>query len=142
MAELEITVDVQAAPAATFAYLADLTNLAEWDSSVRTAELASDTGPAIGRTFDVVLGFYGKQLDATYEITDYVCDERIGWSIAGRADGSTQIDLEANGPGTRVRYRTQLRMRGMARLLDRGLKAALEGIGENIAAGLTKHLGA
>ena len=54
MAELELTVDVDAAPADAFAYLADLTHLAEWDSSVRSAELASDTGPAIGRTFEVV----------------------------------------------------------------------------------------
>ena len=141
MAELELTVDVDAAPADAFAYLADLTHLAEWDSSVRSAELASDTGPAIGRTFEVVHGFYGKQLDATYTITDYVCDQTLGWSIAGRADGSTRIDLEATGSGTRLRYRSELRMRGMARLLDRGLKAALEGIGENIAAGLKKQLG-
>ena len=142
MAELEFTVDVAAAPAETFAYLADLTNLDDWDSSVRSVQLASDTGPAVGRTFDVVHGFYGKQLDASYEITDYVCDEAIGWSIAGRADGSTRIDLEGTGTGTRIRCRSELRMRGMARLLDRGLKAALEGIGENIAAGLQKQLGA
>lgn len=142
MAEFEITVDVDAAPADAFAYLTDLANLSEWDSSVRRAELTSDTGPAVGRTFEVVHGFYGKQLDATYEITDYVCDQLLAWTIRGRADGSTRIELEAHGTGTRIRHRTELRMRGLARLLDRGLAAALEGIGDNIATGLKKRLGA
>ena len=141
MAELEISVDVGSSVGDTFAYLSDLTNLPEWDSSVRSSQLATDRGPALGRTFDVVVGFYGKQLDAVYEITDFTCEQAVGWSISGRADGSTRISLAPNGEGTTVHYRTELKMKGLAKLLDRGLKAALEGIGENIAAGLTKQLG-
>lgn len=142
MAEFEISVDVDAKVSDVFAYLADLSNLPRWDSSVRSAELVADRGPALGRRFDVVVGFYGKQLDAVYEITAFECDRSLGWSISGRADGSTTIDLVAAGDGTTIRYRTELKMQGLAKLLDRGLKAALEGIGENIAAGLEKELGA
>ena len=141
MAEFEISVDVDAPVGDVFTYLADLTNLPRWDSSVRSAELAADRGPAVGRRFDVVVGFYGKQLDAVYEITAFDCDRSIEWSISGRADGSTTVALDPAGTGTTIRYRTELKMKGLAKVLDRGLKAALEGIGENIAAGLTQELG-
>ena len=55
MAEHRTTFEVDAAPAEVFAYVADLANLADWDSSVRSVELTSDTGPAVGRRFDVVI---------------------------------------------------------------------------------------
>ena len=142
MAEFEISVDVEAPVSDVFAYLADLTNLPRWDSSVRSATLASDRGPAVGRTFDVVVGFYGKQLDAVYQITAFDCDRSIEWSISGRADGCSRIELTPAGTGTTIRYGTELKMKGLAKLLDRGLKAALEGIGENAASGLKNELGA
>lgn len=142
MADVDVSVTVASSVADAFAYVSDLTRLPEWDSSVRSAALAVDRGPALGRTFDVVVGFYGKQLDATYEISEFVCDEVIGWTIDGRADGSTRVEFTSAGAGCTISYRTELKMHGFAKLLDRGLKAALEGIGENVADGLTKQLGA
>lgn len=142
MADVHVTADVAAPLTEVFAYLSDLENLGEWDSSVRSATKTADTGPAVGRRYDVEIGFYGKQLEAVYEITDYECGRALGWSITGRANGSTRIELTATETGTRIDYRTELKMRGLAKLLDKGLGAALEGIGENIAAGLVKRLDA
>ncbi len=43
--------------------------------------------------------------------------------------------------GSVIDYRVDLKMRGAARLLDRGLQLALSGMGENAVSGLEKHFG-
>jgi len=138
MAEFAVSIDVEAPPEEVFCYLADLEHLPEWDSSVRTASLVSDTGPAVGRRYDITIGFYGRELDAEYCITRYERAEVVEWSIRGRADGITQISVQPSATGTRIDYRTALKMRGLARLLDKGLNAALEGIGQNISTALAE----
>lgn len=140
MAEHHVSFEVSAPPAEVFAYVSELANLTEWDSSVRSVELAHDTGPALGRRFDVVVGFYGRELEAVYEINRFDCDSAIGWSIDGKATGTAAITLtETAARGTRVDHRLRINLKGFARLLDRGLGVALEGIGENIERGLTRR---
>jgi carbon monoxide dehydrogenase subunit G len=140
MAEYHTTFTVDAPPDAVIAYVADLRNLTQWDSSVRGATIASDTGPALGRTFDVVVGFYGRELEATFEIVEYECRSKVAWTIDGKATGAATVEVSPDGEGSRVEYRLQLSMKGMARLLDRGLNVALEGIGENAEKGLQREL--
>ncbi len=139
MAEYRGSVVVAAEPTDVIAYLADLTHLPAWDSSVRTAELEADLGPAVGRRFAVTVGFYGRELDAVYELTEYAAGAAVAWSITGRANGTTRITATPDGDGTRIDYHLEVAMSGLARLLDRGLSAALEGIGENTEAGLRRQ---
>ncbi len=139
MADLHRHFVVEATPADVVAFVADLTNLPTWDSSVRSAELDADLGPAVGRRFAVTVGFYGRALDATYEITHYDASSVVAWSIDGKARGVARVDVRPHEDGSEVDYRLQVAMSGMARLLDRGLGLALEGIGENIEQGLQRH---
>ena len=136
MAEYHTTFTVAAPPEDVVAYVADLCNLTQWDSSVRGATLAADTGPAVGRRFDVVVGFYGRELEATYEIIEFDCHSTVAWTIEGKANGVARVEVTPDGDGSSVDYRLRLSMRGFARLLDRGLNVALEGIGENAEKGL------
>ncbi len=139
MAEYHTTFAVDAPPDEVVAYVADLRNLTQWDSSVRGATLKSDTGPAVGRSFDVVVGFYGRELDAVYEIVDFDCHHAVEWTIEGKASGTTRIQVTPDGDGSMIDYRLDLSMKGLARLLDRGLNVALEGIGENAEKGLQRQ---
>ena len=139
MAEHHVSFEVSAPPAEVFAYISELSNLSEWDSSVRSVELAHDTGPALGRRFDVVVGFYGRELEAVYEINRFEADAAVGWSIEGKASGTAAITLTETAVGTRVDHRLRINLKGFARLLDRGLGVALEGISENIERGLTRR---
>ncbi len=141
MADYRSTFEVAAAPDEVVAYVADLTNLADWDSSVRSVTLASDTGPAIGRRFDVTVGFYGRELGATYEIVEFDCHASVGWTIDGKATGNTRISVSPTERGSSIDYHLTVSMKGVARLLDRGLNVALEGIGENAAQGLQRRFG-
>ena len=139
MAEHTTSFEVAASPADVFAYVSDLRNLPEWDSSVRSIELVADTGPALGRRFDVVVGFYGRELEAVYEIERFDCDNTIGWSITGKVAGATTITVTATATGTRIEHRLRINLKGVARLLDRGLGVALEGIADNIEHGLSRR---
>lgn len=139
MADLHRHFVVEAPPSDVVAFVADLSNLPSWDSSVRSAELDADVGPAVGRRFAVTVGFYGRALEATYEITEYEPSSLVAWSIDGRARGVARLDVRNHENGSAVDYRLQISLSGMARLLDRGLALALEGIGENVERGLQRH---
>ena len=95
----------------------------------------------VGCVFDVTVGFYGRQLEATYQITEFDPQCCVEWSIDGKGSGTTRIDVVAHGTGSTIDYRVDLEMKGFARMLDRGLAVALEGIGENAERGLRRQFG-
>jgi carbon monoxide dehydrogenase subunit G len=140
MAKYHAEIIVDGSPEAAFAYLTELGNLSEWDSSVRQATLIEGSGPGVGSRYDVTVGFYGKALDATYEITEFDEPRRISFSMDGKASGHTEIVVEQRGEDTVVIYDSIIQMSGVARLLDRGLQLAYDGIGENIEKGIAKQL--
>ena len=140
MAKYHAEITVNASPEAAFAYLADLTNLSQWDSSVRKATLIEGSGPGVGSRYDVTVGFYGKALDATYEVTEFDEPGRLSFSMDGKASGGTDIVVEQRGEDTVIVYDSTIHMSGMARLLDRGLQLAYNGIGENVEKGIAKQL--
>ncbi|MEM9201974.1 MAG: SRPBCC family protein [Actinomycetota bacterium] len=139
MADYRTTFVVDAPPNAVVQSIADLTTMNEWDSSVRSVKLAADTGPALGRRFDVTVGFYGREFDAVYEIIEFDCSSKVTWSIDGKASGTTTVSVTAAEAGSQIDYHLDVSMKGFAKLLDRGLKVALEGIGENAEKGLIRR---
>ncbi len=140
MAQYHAEINVKTSPDRAFAYLADLVNLPEWDSSVRKATLIDGTGPGVGARYDVTVGFYGKALDATYAITGLDAPTLITYTTEGKATGSTEIVVQQRGDDTVIVYNSTIQMRGLARLLDRGLQVAYDGIGENVEKGIAKQL--
>ncbi len=140
MARYHAEITVKASPDAAFSYLSDLANLSDWDSSVRRASLVEGDGPALGARYDVTVGFYGKALDATYEIVEFDAPRRLAYTINGKARGRTEITVAERDGTTVVGYDATLTMGGLARLLDRGLQVAYDGIGENVEKGIAKQL--
>ena len=135
MASYTATINVDAAPAAAFAYLSDPMNRAEWDPSVRAVA-------ANGDDFDVTVGFYGKAIEATYTVEELVDPSRIVFAIGGRVKGRDVIEIVERDGGASVSLDLNVTMKGAARLLDRGLQVAFAGIGDNIANELKKQLAA
>ncbi len=134
MAGYSVTTHVEASPATAYTYLRDLGNLPHWDSSVRESVAVNS------QRADVTVGFYGKALEAVYEIAESTEPDRIVWDVIGKANGRTVIDIEPAEHGCQVTVSTTIKLSGIARLLDRGLGVALEGIGENVEKGLRKAL--
>jgi len=140
MATYESTVEVGARPDAAFDYLADLSNLPEWDPSIRSASPVGETTAGVGAKFDVEIGFYGRAIKTTYQIMEADRPERVVVAVAGKITGRLELGITSSGDGSCIDYRASASMKGLARLLDKGLKLAFEGIGENASAGLRKQL--
>ncbi|MFQ5557202.1 MAG: SRPBCC family protein [Acidimicrobiales bacterium] len=142
MADFHAVVDVATPADEVFAYLADFANVAEWDPSVRSAEALSSEDPAIGSRYSVTVGFYGRPFDFRYEITELVPGRRLVLGAEGRrATRHDVFEVAEHGSGARITYDTTVKLKGPARLLDRGLQLALGGVGENAVSGLRQRLG-
>jgi len=133
MASYSATINVDATPEASFAYLADPVNRAEWDPSVRSVAAAAGH-------YDVTVGFYGKAIDATYAVAEAVEPARIVFETGGKVKGRDVIEIVPREGGSSISLDLNVQMKGAARLLDRGLQVAFAGIGDNIASELKKQL--
>jgi len=140
MATYESTVEVGAQPDAAFDYLADLSNLTNWDPSIRSSTPVGESAAGVGAKFNVEIGFYGRAIETTYEIVELDRPELIVVAVEGKITGQLQLGIKPSGDGSCIDYRASASMKGLARLLDKGLKLAFEGIGENASTGLRKQL--
>ncbi len=140
MASFQSTVEVAADPVAAFGFLNDLSNLTKWDPSIRKAESISDSTTGMGAKSRVVVGFYGRPIETTYEIVKAERPSQIVIDVDGKVSGKIQLSIAATATGSTIGYRAEASMKGLARLLDKGLKLAFEGIGENVVASMRKVL--
>jgi len=133
MASYFATINVDATPEASFAYLSDPLNRAEWDPSVRSVSAADGH-------YDVTVGFYGKAIEATYAIDELAEPSKIVFETGGKVKGRDVIEIVPRDGGSSISLDLNVQMKGAARLLDRGLQVAFAGIGDNIASELKKQL--
>jgi len=136
VSEVEVAADADTA----FDFLSDLSNLPKWDPSIRSSEPEDDDGPEVGSRYRVVIGFYGRAIEATYTIVESVRPYRIVVSVEGKVTGTIDLAIAGRVDGSTITYDASASLRGMARLLDKGLKLAFEGIGENVMASLREQL--
>ena len=141
MAQYSSVIKVDASPAEAFAYLSDPANRAEWDPSVRRVTPLGDADASVGDRYEITVGFYGKAIDATCEIVELEAPTRIVLSTDGRVRGHEVIEITPRDGGSSIRIGFEVKLKGAARVLDRGLQLAYAGIGDNAAAGVKKQLG-
>ena len=140
MAEYRGTVRVAADPSEVLPYVADLTNLSEWDSSVRAVVPAEASGPVPARRYDVVVGFFGRELKASYEIVDDSPDA-VAWRIDGKVSGTARVAVTACAGGSDIDHRRSISPEGPARPLHRRVEGAPQGGRADPAQGLQSPVG-
>ncbi len=140
MAEFVSEVEVAADAETAYEFLSDLSNLPKWDPSVRTSEPSEPGQTGLGAKYRVVIGFYGRAIEATYEITETVAPMRIVVAVEGKVTGVINLAIADRENGSTITYDASASLKGMARVLDKGLKLAFEGIGENVMSSLRKQL--
>jgi carbon monoxide dehydrogenase subunit G len=128
-------------PDAVFAYLADLRSFAEWDPGVRRVVQVEGDGAGPGAVFDVTVAGVGRDLTLRYRTTEYDPPREIlvlatSWLFTSE----DRITVEADDAGTVVTYDADLRLNGVLRLGDPGLRLAFGRIGDRAAAGLRRAL--
>lgn len=78
MQRVERTARIPAPPSEVFAYLADLDNLAEWQSGVVSAERVDDGPMRVGSSANVTRELMGQRLSVPLTVTDYAMPSRLG----------------------------------------------------------------
>lgn len=143
MARYATTVRTPQAPREAFAYLADLRNFAEWDPGVKAVRQVEGSGGGPGAVFDVTVAGIGRDLTLRYVTEEYDAPRTL--LVVARSTVFTSIDritVEPDGAGSVVTYDADLRLNGVLRLGDLGLRLVFGVIGDRAAAGLRKALSA
>ncbi len=110
MAPVDVTIDLDAEPAAVFAYLLDMQKTPEWVTICR-AVLSVDPGdPKPGWRCKQRYVLRGAPFVVTWQLDTLEPHRHISWTGRGpaRSKASIQEDLEPlPGGGTRLRYRNE-----------------------------------
>ena len=143
MARYVTTVRTAKTPKEAFAYMADLRNFAEWDPGVKAVRQVQGAGGGPDSVFDVTVAGIGRDLTLRYLTEEYDAPRNL--LVVARSSVFTSIDritVEPDGTGSVVTYDADLRLNGVLRVGDLGLRLMFGQIGERAAAGLRRALGA
>lgn len=139
MANHESTFEVAATPDVVAAYLADLANRAAWDpNTVAVTPLAG--GDAGSRSARVVVGFYGKRLELDFVVAQHDADCVVLQGTGKTLDRRDTFRIEPHDGGSQVTYRAELKLKGMLRMLDRGLQVSIDSMVPRAVKGLEAAL--
>ena len=130
-------------PQEAFAYMADLGNFVEWDPGVKAVRQVEGSGGGLDAVFDVTVVAPGPDLTLRY-VTE-VHDAPHNLLVVARSIVFTSIDritVEPDGTGSIITYDADLRLNGVLRVGDLGLRLVFGQIGNRAAAGLRRVLGA
>lgn len=143
MARYVTTVKTAKTPKEVFAYMADLRNFAEWDPGVKAVKQVKGAGGGKDSVFDVTVAAVGRDLTLRYVTEEYDAPRNL--LVVARSTVFTLIDritVEKDGRGSIVTYDADLRLNGVLRVGDLGLRLMFSQIGDRAAAGLRRVLGA
>ena len=143
MARYVTTVRSAKTPREAFAYMADLRNFAEWDPGVKAVRQVEGSGGGPDSVFDVTVVAPGRDLTLRYVTEEHDAPHNL--LVVARSIVFTSIDritVEPDGTGSLVTYDADLRLNGVLRVGDLGLRLVFGQIGDRAAAGLRRVLGA
>jgi carbon monoxide dehydrogenase subunit G len=142
MARYVVHVRTPKAPAEAFAYMADLTNFADWDPGVDRVEQVEGDGPAPGAAFEVAVKVPGRTMTLRYDTIafDGASTTMTAFAENGLLTSEDTITVQADGNGAIVTYDAELKLKGLLALSDPLLRLTFNQIGNRAAAGLIKAL--
>ncbi len=142
MARYVVRVRTLMPPAEAFAYMADLTNFAEWDPGVDRVEQVDGNGAGLGAAFDVAVKVPGRTMTLRYDTVAFDGASNTMTAFAQNAWMTSEdtVTVEADGDGSIVAYDAELKLRGLLGLSDPLLGLMFNQIGDRAAAGLVEAL--
>ena len=145
MARYVTTMRTAKSPEEVFAYMADLRNFAEWDPGVKAVKQVKGSGGGPDAVFDVTVAGVGLSPDLTLRYVTEEHDAPRNLLVVARSAVFTSTDritVTPDGTGSVVIYDADLRLNGVLRLGDLGLRLMFGWIGDRAAAGLRRALDA
>ena len=141
MIVIEREVVVAAPVELVFDYLADFETTEEWDpGTVRTVRLEGDG--SVGTAYRNVSSFAGRETDLRYVVEESDRPTRL----VLRGENKTVVARDTmtfrrESGGTRVMYRAEFRMKGLARFAEPLLRRPFRRLGDDAERGLRDALG-
>jgi uncharacterized protein YndB with AHSA1/START domain len=139
--KIQRTVTVDTPIAKVFPYLADFTTTNEWDpGTVKTVRTDGDGG--VGTTYHNTSRFNGRETELTYVVQERARPERIVLRGENRTIvAQDTMTLHSESHLTRVTYRAEFRLKGLARLAGPFLRKSFDRLGDDAEEGLRTALG-
>ena len=143
MARYVTTVRSAKTPREAFAYMADLRNFAEWDPGVKAVRQVEGSGGGPDAVFDVTVVAPGPDLTLRYVTEEHDAPHNLlGVARSSVFTSIDRITVAPDGTGSVITYDADLRLNGVLRIGDLGLRLVFGQIGDRAAAGLRRVLGA
>ncbi len=125
-----------------FAYLADFTNITQWDPGTQSAEQATPGEVGVGTVFQLSVRFLGRGVPLEYHVVAYDAAAR---TITLRADNGSVVATDTitvmpRGTGSVVDYRADLQPKSLAWLFDPPLRLLFRVIAGQGRAGMLREL--
>jgi carbon monoxide dehydrogenase subunit G len=134
-------IEVPTTADATFEYLSDLANAAEWDPGIAEARRLTPPPTAVGSRFEVVALFRGRRQRFEYVVTELRPGSRVTLRGQGeKARSDDVIEVAAAADGARVTYEADLRLKGIYRLAEPFLGSTFRRMGDDALDGLAARL--
>jgi len=119
VAGFELTMEIRRAPEDVFAYLTEVSNLPEWQSSARSAQ--ADGKVRKGARIHERRSFMGKDVKTEVEVTGYEFPERFDLrSRGGPVSYEIHHVLKRVGASTQLRVRADVKIGAMMRIAAQG----------------------
>ena len=135
-------IQVATPPDATFDYLSDFANAAEWDPGIAEARRLTPAPTEVGSRFEVVATFRGNRQRFEYVVTDLQDGSRIALRGDGDKACSDDVIAVAGGDGgSRVTYEADIRLKGVYRVAEPFLRSTFRRMGDEALDGLAERLG-
>lgn len=137
MTHITTAIDIAASPREIFPWLIEPDLLARWIGGFVSSEAMTDPPTRAGSRSRDVLDEKGRRLVIETEITEFVADRRLSVHIRyDMGENDDQYDLEPVGRGTRLTYVSDVRLRGLMRLLSKAISPQLRARAERDLASL------
>src|SRR5574338_725551 len=138
MQRVEGQARIEASPAEMFAYLADLDNLAEWQSGIVSAHRVDSGEMRVGSSARVARDLMGQRLEVPLTVSDYEPPGRLG--ITSEASGvkvAAMLDLRPldDGAATDLLFMMEIRGSILTKFMEPIIASAAKG---DIAASLDR----
>jgi carbon monoxide dehydrogenase subunit G len=140
--KLHRTITVPTSVEEAFAYVADFSNLPEWDPGIVSAVRTEGTGSERGAAFRVEATFAGRTIPMTYRIVVSEPPDRV----VLEGEGSTIVAVDdirfrrKREHLTEIDYVADLNLKGVGRLIQPFLRGSFEKLADASLGGLEQRL--
>ncbi len=119
MPRIESRVEIDAPPATVFPWLVDPDRLSRWISGFVGSEPIGSGEVRVGSRSRDIIEAEGRRIEVETEIVELRLGERLAVRITSSShDQDDSYDLDARDGATELTYRSDMRLRGLTRLLS------------------------